>query len=74
MSDSRPFYVVRILRDGKSPVYWKSNSWPASPSLGEATVFRDENAAEDVRQSVQTWTTGVVELVSVDLESITKEN
>ena len=74
MSVSRPFYVVRILRDGKSPVYWKSNSWPASPSLGEATVFRDENAAEDVRQSVQTWTTGVVELVSVDLESITKEN
>ena len=70
----RPFYVIRVTRDGKSPVYWKSHSWPASPSLGEATVFRDENAAEDVRQSVQTWTTGVVELVVVDLESITKEN
>lgn len=70
----RPFYVVRILRDGKGPVYWKSNSWPASPSLGEATVFRDANAAGDVRQTVQTWTTGVVELVAVDLESITKEN
>ena len=70
----RPFYVIRVTRDGKSPVYWKSHSWPASPSLGEATVFRDENAAEDVRQSVQTWTTGVVELVAVDLESITKEN
>lgn len=71
---SRPFYVIRIMRDGKSPVYWKSHSWPASPSLSEATVFRDENAAEDVRQSVQTWTTGVVELVAVDLESITKES
>lgn len=71
---SRPFYVIRVTRDGKSPVYWKSHSWPASPSIGEATVFRDENAAEDVRQSVQTWTTGVVELVAVDLESITKEN
>ena len=71
---SRPFYVIRVTRDGKSPVYWKSHSWPASPSLGEATVFRDENAAEDVRQSVQTWTTGVVELVAVDLGSITKEN
>lgn len=70
----RPFYVIRVTRDGKSPVYWKSHSWPASPSLGEATVFRDENAAEDVRQSVQTWTTGVVELVAVDLESITKES
>ena len=70
----RPFYVIRVTRDGKSPVYWKSHSWPASPSLGEATVFRDENAAEDVRQSVQTWTTGVVELVAVDLESITKED
>ena len=70
----RPFYVIRVTRDGKSPVYWKSHSWPASPSLGEATVFRDENAAEDVRQSVQTWTTGVVELVAVDLGSITKEN
>ena len=70
---SRPFYVIRVTRDGKSPVYWKSHSWPASPSLGEATVFRDENAAEDVRQSVQTWTTGVVELVAVDLESVTKE-
>ena len=70
----RPFYVIRILRNGESPVYWKSNSWPASPSLGEATIFRDENAAEDVRQSVQTWTTGVVELVAVDLESITKES
>lgn len=70
----RPFYVIRVTRDGKSPVYWKSHSWPASPSLGEATVFRDENAAEDVRQSVQTWTTGVVELVAVDLESITREN
>lgn len=74
MSDSRPFYVVRILRDGKSPVYWKSNSCPASPSLGEATVFRDANAAGDVRQTVQTWTTGVVEIVAVNLESITKEN
>ena len=71
---SRPFYVIRVTRDGKSPVYWKSHSWPASPSLGEATIFRDENAAEDVRQSVQTWTTGVVELVAVDLESITKED
>lgn len=70
----RPFYVIRVTRDGKSPVYWKSHSWPASPSLGEATVFRDENAAEDVRQSVQTWTTGVVELVAVDLASITKES
>ena len=70
----RPFYVIRVTRDGKSPVYWKSHSWPASQSLGEATVFRDENAAEDVRQSVQTWTTGVVELVAVDLESITKES
>ena len=70
----RPFYVIRVTRDGKGPVYWKSHSWPASPSLGEATVFRDENAAEDVRQSVQTWTTGVVELVAVDLESITKES
>ena len=70
----RPFYVIRILRDGKSPVYWKSNSWPASPSLGEATVFRDADAAGDVRQSVQTWTTGVVELVAVDLESIMKES
>ena len=70
----RPFYVIRVTRDGKSPVYWKSHSWPASPSLGEATVFRDENAAEDVRQSVQTWTTGVVELVAVDPESITKES
>ena len=71
---SRPFYVIRVTRDGKSPVYWTSHSWPASPSLGEATVFRDENAAWDVRQAVQTWTTGVVELVAVDLESITKES
>ena len=70
----RPFYVIRILRDGKSPVYWKSNSCPASLSLGEATVFRDADAAGDVRQSVQTWTTGVVELVAVDLESIMKES
>ena len=70
----RPFYVIRILRDGKSPVYWKSNSWPASPPLGGATVFRDANAAGDVRQTVQAWTTGVVEIVAVNLESITKEN
>ena len=70
----RPFYVIRILRDGESPVYWKSNSCPASPSLGEATVFRDANAAGDVRQTVQTWTTDVVEIVAVNLESITKEN
>lgn len=70
----RPFYVIRILRDGERPVYWKSHSYPASPSLGEATVFRDENAAWDVRQAVQTWTTGVVDVVAVNLESITKED
>ena len=70
----RPFYVVRIMWNGKRPVYWKSNSRPASPSLGEATVFRDENAAWDVRQTVKTWTTGVVDIVAVNLESITKEN
>lgn len=30
----RPFYVIRILQDEKQPVYWKSHSYPASPSLG----------------------------------------
>ena len=70
----RPFYVVRIRKDGARPVYWKSNSYPASPSLGEATVFRDANAAGDVKQTVQTWTTGIVEIVAVRLESIIKEN
>ena len=70
----RPFYVIRIMRNGERPVYWKSNSYPASPSLGEATVFRDANAAGDVRQTVKTWTTGVVDIVAVNLESITREN
>ena len=69
-----PFYVVRIMRNGKRPVYWKSNSRPASQSLGEATVFRDASAAWDVIQTVKTWTTGVVDIVAVNLESITKEN
>ena len=70
----RPFYVVRIRKDWARPVYWKSNSCPASTSLGEATVFRDANAAGDVKQTVQTWTTGIVEIVAVNLESITKED
>ena len=70
----RPFYVVRIMWNGKRPVYWKSNSRPASPSLEEATVFRDANAAGDVIQTVKTRTTGVVDIVAVNLESITKEN
>lgn len=69
----RPFYVVRVRKDGARPVYWKSNSCPASPSLGEATVFRDANAAGDVKQTVQMWTTGVVEIVAVNLESITED-
>lgn len=70
----RPFYVIRILRDGERPVYWKSHSYPASPSLGEATIFRDASAAGDIKQTVQTWTTGIVEIVAVRLESIIKEN
>ena len=70
----RPCYVIRILRCGEQPTYWKSHSWPASPSLGEATIFRDANAAGDIRQTVQTWTTGTVDIVAVNLESITKEN
>lgn len=70
----RPFYVIRIMRNGERPVYWKSSSCPASPSLGEATVFRDANAAWDVRQTVQTWTTGVVDILAVNIESIIKEN
>ena len=69
----RPFYVIRILQDEKQPVYWKSHSYPASPSLGEATVFRDANSARDVRQTVQTWTSGIVDVVAVNLESITKD-
>ena len=28
----------------------------------------------DVRQTVKTWTTDVVDIVAVNLESITKEN
>ena len=71
---TRPFYVIRVRKDGARPVYWKSNSCPASPSLGEATVFRDANAAGDVIQTVKTRTTGVVDIVAVNLESITKEN
>lgn len=71
---TRPFYVIRILQGEKQPVYWKSHSWPASPSLGEATIFRDANAAGDIRQTVQTWTTGTVDIVAVNLESIIKEN
>lgn len=56
-------------------VEWgKTDSWPASPSLGEATIFRDANAAGDIRQTVQTRTTGAVDIVAVNLESITKEN
>lgn len=72
----RPFYVVRIrprTPDG-TPLYWKSDSVPASPSIGEATVFRDANAAEDVRQTVQTRTSWAVEIVNINLETITKEN
>ena len=71
---TRPFYVIRILRDGERPVYWKSHSCPASPSLAEATVFRDEYATRDVRQTVQAWTTGVVDVVAVNIESIAKED
>ena len=70
----RPFYVIRILQDEKQPVYWKSHSYPASPSLGEATVFRDANSAREVRQTVKTWTPGIVDVVAVNLESIIKEN
>lgn len=69
----RPFYIIRVLQNGERPVYWKSHSWPATPSLGEATVFRDANAAEDVRQTVQTWTTGIVEIVAVNLRTIARE-
>ena len=70
----RSFYVIRILQDEKQPVYWKSHSYPASPSLGEATVFRDANSAWEVRQIVKTWTHGIVDVVAVNLESIIKEN
>ena len=69
----RPFYVIRILQDEKQPVYWKSHSYMASPSLGEATVFRDANSAREVRQTVQTWTPGIVDIVAVNFESIIKE-
>ena len=70
----RPFYVIRILRDGANPVYWKSNMYPVTPSLGEATIFRDANAAGDIKRTVQVWATGVVEIVAVNLGSITKDN
>ena len=69
-----PFYVIRILQDEKQPVYWKLHSYPASPSLGEATVFRDANSAGEVRQIVKTWTHGIVDVVAVNLESVIKEN
>ena len=70
----RPFHVIRILQDENQPVYWKSHSYPASPSLGEATVFRDANSAWEVRQIVKTWTHSIVDVVAVNLESIIKEN
>ena len=64
----RPFYVIRILQGEKQPVYWKSHSRPASPSLGEATIFRDANSAWDVKQTIRTWTPGIVDIVAVNLE------
>ena len=69
----RPFYVIRILQDEKQPVYWKSHSYPASPSLGEATVFRDANSVWDVGQTVQMRTLHIVDIVTVNLEPIIKE-